>query len=304
MSFAIAGGNVEFRVSVLPTVHGENIVMRILDREKGIVDLESLGLNLRSVDSLNALMSRPEGLILVTGPTGSGKTTTLYSMLSRISSERTNIMTMEDPVEYPLPLLRQTSVNEQVKLDFASGIRAILRQDPDVILVGEIRDQETASMALRASMTGHQVYSTLHANSALGALARLNALGVSREEIAGNLIGVIGQRLVRKLCEHCKVLSEKPACQALPEGVVQHYTATGCSFCDYQGYHGRAAIAEVLQITDEIESCFLEKTPPMQLLSAATGGGFETMAADAIEKINQGVTSVEEVCRVVDLKRQ
>ncbi len=298
MSFAIAGGNVEFRVSVLPTVHGENIVMRILDREKGIVPLDSLGLGTRALESVNALMSRPEGLILVTGPTGSGKTTTLYSMLSCISSEHTNIMTMEDPVEYPLPLLRQTSVNEQVKLDFASGIRAILRQDPDVILIGEIRDHETASMALRASMTGHQVYSTLHANSALGALARLNSLGVSKDEIVGNLIGVIGQRLVRKLCNHCKSVSDDHSCV---EGVEQHFEALGCSVCDYQGYRGRVAIVEVLNITGSIESCYLENATPLELLAAARQCGFEQMAADAVNKVNQGITSLKEACRVVEL---
>ncbi len=314
MSFAIAGGNVEFRVSALPTVHGENIVLRILDREKGIVELESLGLGKSSLLSLNKLMARPEGLILVTGPTGSGKTTTLYSMLNQISSERTNIMTMEDPVEYPLPLLRQTSVNDQVKLDFASGIRAILRQDPDIILVGEIRDHETASMALRASMTGHQVFSTLHANSALGALARLHGLGVNKAEIVGNLIGVVGQRLVRKLCRHCKV--EVPAnasagnydtgnnLEILSGNMASQYRAVGCSACDHQGYKGRVALIEVLTINDDIESCFLDDASPARLQEAALSNGLELLYVDAVDKINRGITSFEEASRVVDISRQ
>ena len=297
MSFAIAGGNVEFRVSALPTVHGENIVLRILDREKGIVALDSLEFRQSALQSLNALLARPEGLILVTGPTGSGKTTTLYSMLSKISSEHTNIMTMEDPVEYPLPLLRQTSVNDQLKLDFASGIRAILRQDPDVILVGEIRDQETAGMALRASMTGHQVFSTLHANSALGALARLHGLGIRKSEIVGNLIGIVGQRLVRKLCSHCKVAVNSDSTSV----EFQQFQAVGCELCDHQGYAGRLALLEVLAIDDDIESCFLAEASPAELLEAATGNGFEPIASDAIDKVRQGLTSFEEASRVVNL---
>ena len=297
MSFAIAGGNVEFRVSALPTVHGENIVLRILDREKGIVALDSLEFRQSALQSLNALLARPEGLILVTGPTGSGKTTTLYSMLSKISSEHTNIMTMEDPVEYPLPLLRQTSVNDQLKLDFASGIRAILRQDPDVILVGEIRDQETAGMALRASMTGHQVFSTLHANSALGALARLHGLGIRKSEIVGNLIGIVGQRLVRKLCSHCKVAVNSDSTSVES----QQFQAVGCELCDHQGYAGRLALLEVLAIDDDIESCFLAEASPAELLEAATGNGFEPIVSDAVDKVRQGLTSFEEASRVVNL---
>ena len=259
LSFDVAGSPVEFRVSVLPTIHGENIVLRILDRQKGIVPMTSLGLSEQSFSTLNLMMARPEGLILVTGPTGSGKTTTLYSMLNQISDERINIMTMEDPVEYPLPLLRQTTVNEQVKLDFAEGIKAILRQDPDVILIGEIRDQQTAEMALRASMTGHQVYSTLHANSAIGSLSRLADIGVGRSAIVGNIIGIVAQRLVRKLCDHCKK-------SAVPDEFEQsiigqcdrHYCAVGCDLCEQQGYKGRVSITEVLRFNAEIEEVIVK----------------------------------------------
>jgi type II secretory ATPase GspE/PulE/Tfp pilus assembly ATPase PilB-like protein len=295
ISFKIAGGSVEFRVSVLPTIHGENIVLRILDKEKGIVPLERLGLTDESLALLNSMMQQPEGLILVTGPTGSGKTTTLYSLLDRISSEHINIMTMEDPVEYPLPLLRQTSVNDQVKLDFATGIRAILRQDPDVILVGEVRDVETARMALRASMTGHQVYSTLHANSAVGALLRLQSLGVSKDELSGNLIGIIGQRLVRKLCVHCKQSVE----QAGRESSVAE--PVGCHHCDWQGYKGREVVVEILKITAELESLFLAGASPASLKTHAIKKGFKPMADDAQAKINSGVTSFSEASRVIDL---
>lgn len=299
MSFAIAGGMVEFRASVLPTVHGENIVLRILDKEKGIVALDNLGLSEMAVIQLHKMIAQPEGLVLITGPTGSGKTTTLYSLLSRISNEHINIMTMEDPVEYPLPLLRQTSVNQQIKLDFANGIRAILRQDPDVILVGEIRDAETARMALRASMTGHQVYSTLHANSAIGALSRLHSLGVRKDELSGNLIGIIGQRLVRKLCEHCKQCREQTAFSA-----ALGCEPVGCVHCDWQGYQGRAAVVEILTITPELEALFLSGASPASLRSHAFENGFTSIADDALSKVVNGVTSYVEAARVVDLNAE
>jgi len=208
LSMNISGGDIEFRVSCMPTVHGENVVLRVLDRQKGIVPLDELGLKPEILQQLDKSMRRPEGLILITGPTGSGKTTTLYSMLNHKSNESINIMTLEDPVEYPMPLVRQTSVNEQVKLDFSSGIKSILRQDPDVILVGEIRDSHAAEMVFRASMTGHQVYSTLHSNSALGAISRLQDLGVTPDLIGANIISIVGQRLVRKLCLTCRVPEE------------------------------------------------------------------------------------------------
>ncbi len=204
ISLMLSGHQVDFRVSAQPTTHGENLVLRILDRDKGIVPLEELGLQPEELKTLKLMLARPEGIILVTGPTGSGKTTTLYSILSYINTEAVNIMTLEDPVEYPMAMIRQTSVNEVVKLDFASGIRSMMRQDPDIILVGEIRDQETAEMAFRAAMTGHQVYSTLHTNSSIGAVPRLMDLGVLPDIMAGNIIGVIAQRLMRKICVHCR----------------------------------------------------------------------------------------------------
>ncbi len=204
ISLTLFGRPIDFRVSAQPTSYGENIVLRILDRNKGIVALEDLGLADSALATLRLMMARPEGLLLVTGPTGSGKTTTLYSMLNYVNSESVNIMTLEDPVEYPMSMIRQTSVNTAAKLDFATGIRSMLRQDPDIILVGEIRDEDTADMALRAAMTGHQVYSTLHTNSAVGAIPRLLDLGIVPDILAGNIIGIVAQRLVRKLCPHCR----------------------------------------------------------------------------------------------------
>ena len=204
ISLSLSGRPVDFRVSTLPTVYGENIVLRVLDRQKGIVPLDKLDLQDDEITLLKLMVARPEGIILVTGPTGSGKTTTLYSILSYLNTESVNIMTLEDPVEYPMTMIRQTSANETSRLDFASGIRSMMRQDPDIILVGEIRDDDTATMALRAAMTGHQVFSTLHTNSALGAIPRLLDIGVKPDILAGNIIGVIAQRLVRKLCEKCK----------------------------------------------------------------------------------------------------
>ncbi len=204
ISLSLTGRQVDFRVASQITTHGENIVLRILDRQKGIVPLDQLGLQPDQLAMLKRMIARPEGIILVTGPTGSGKTTTLYSILNHINHDGVNIMTLEDPVEYPMTLIRQTSVNEAAKLDFGNGIRSLMRQDPDIILVGEIRDEDTAQMAFRAAMTGHQVYSTLHSNSAIGAVPRLVDIGLSSEIMAGNIIGVVAQRLVRRLCRHCR----------------------------------------------------------------------------------------------------
>src|SRR3954468_19301368 len=204
ISATMSGRVVDFRVASLPTTHGENLVLRILDRQKGIVPLDKLNLEEAQLELVKLMIARPAGIILVTGPTGSGKTTTLYSILNHINSDAINVMTLEDPVEYPMTLIRQTSVSDAAKLDFANGIRAMMRQDPDVILVGEVRDEETAEMAFRAAMTGHQVYSTPHTNSAAGAFPRLLDIGIVPDILAGNIIGILGQRLVRKLCRTCR----------------------------------------------------------------------------------------------------
>jgi len=293
----VSGRSIEFRVSCMPTVHGENVVLRILDRQKGIVPLEKLGLQKKSLRELMVSMERPGGLILITGPTGSGKTTTLYSMLSHKSDERINIMTLEDPVEYPMPLLRQTTVNNQVKLDFSTGIKSILRQDPDVILVGEIRDSEVAEMVFRASMTGHQVYSTLHANSAVGAIARLKDLGVSPAFIGDSVIAIVGQRLVRKLCVKCRVPASDM--QSM-EDVLKPYSAAGCDECDGQGYKGRIAVAEVLRFTDGLRELIVSDESASVISQHALQQGYTSLSMEAKRLVGSGLTSITELSRVID----
>jgi general secretion pathway protein E/type IV pilus assembly protein PilB len=307
ISLSLTGRQVDFRVASQITTHGENIVLRILDRQKGIVPLDQLGLQPEQLAMLKRMIQRPEGIILVTGPTGSGKTTTLYSILNHINHDGINVMTLEDPVEYPMTLIRQTSVNEAAKLDFANGIRSLMRQDPDVILVGEVRDEDTAQMAFRAAMTGHQVYSTLHTNSALGAIPRLVDIGLSPEIMAGNIIGVVAQRLVRKVCRHCrqpyvangadcKLLGVKP--DAKPPTL---YRAVGCDHCDYQGYRGRLAIMELLKVDGEIDELMASRATARELLKAALAKGFRTLADDGARRVLDGSTSVDELMRVVDL---
>jgi len=297
LSMNVSGRSIEFRVSCMPTVHGENIVLRILDRQKGIVPLDKLGLHNHTLKKLTDSMERPEGLILITGPTGSGKTTTLYSMLAHKSDERINIMTLEDPVEYPMAMLRQTTVNEQVKLDFSSGIKSILRQDPDVILVGEIRDGEVAEMVFRASMTGHQVYSTLHANSAAGAIARLKDIGVTPSIISDSVISIVGQRLVRKLCLNCRVTASEPT----DEGQCFTHKPGGCDSCNSQGYRGRIAVIEVLRFNDVIRDLVVSDANVSAISEYAAQQGYSNLPMEAMKLVYAGVTSITEVSRVIDI---
>jgi len=306
ISATMSGRVVDFRVASLPTTHGENLVLRILDRQKGIVPLDKLGLEESQLDLLKRMIARPEGIILVTGPTGSGKTTTLYSILNHINSDGVNIMTLEDPVEYPMTLIRQTSVSEAAKLDFANGIRAMMRQDPDAILVGEIRDQETAEMAFRAAMTGHQVYSTLHTNSAAGAFPRLLDIGIVPDILAGNIIGILGQRLVRRLCRTCRQsyepdLRERKLLGMGPTEDGLAYRSVGCEQCDYQGYKGRQSILELLKIDPAIDELVARRATAREIVTAARAAGFCTLADDGVRLVRAGVTSLEEVMRVVDL---
>ena len=307
IGLTVSGRQVDFRVACQPTIHGENIVLRVLDRQKGIVPLENLGLADEHLQRLKLMIARPEGIILVTGPTGSGKTTTLYSVLSHINTEGIHIMTLEDPVEYPMALVRQTSVAETSKLDFANGIRSMMRQDPDVILVGEIRDAETAEMAFRAAMTGHQVYSTLHTNSAIGTIPRLLDIGVLPDIMAGNIIGIVAQRLIRRLCDHCKspYHAETHEMQLFgnPEGAVRPvlYRATGCERCDFQGYRGRIAIMELLRIDMGIDELIARRATTHEIRTRALAQGFVTLADDGLRRVLNGTTSLEELGRVIDL---
>ena len=307
ISLNISGRLVDFRVSAQPTIHGENVVLRILDRQKGIVPLDQVGLDDAQLDQLKLMIARPEGIILVTGPTGSGKTTTLYSVLNHINEEGINIMTLEDPVEYPMAMIRQTSVAESAKLDFANGIRSMMRQDPDIILVGEIRDADTAEMAFRAAMTGHQVYSTLHTNSAIGVIPRLLDIGVLPDIMAGNIIGVVAQRLVRKLCPHCKKPYKPEAHETRLLGLADDappptlYRASGCEHCEYQGYRGRQAIMELLRMDADLDELVARRATNREIKQAALAKGFRTLAEDGLRRVREGSTSLEEVGRVVDL---
>ena len=307
ISLNISGRAVDFRVAAQPTIHGENVVLRILDREKGIVPIDGLGLDEHHLEMLKKMIARPEGIILVTGPTGSGKTTTLYSVLNHINEESVNVMTLEDPVEYPMAMIRQTSVAEAAKLDFANGIRSMMRQDPDVILVGEIRDAETAEMAFRAAMTGHQVYSTLHTNSAIGVFPRLTDIGILPDIMAGNIIGVIAQRLLRRLCTHCRrpYPAEPHELRILglenEQPVPTVYRSAGCEACNYQGYRGRVAIMELLRLDGDIDELIARRATVREIRNAALAKGFRPLAEDGLRRVRDGTTSLEEVGRVVDL---
>jgi type II secretory ATPase GspE/PulE/Tfp pilus assembly ATPase PilB-like protein len=306
LNLNLCGRPVDFRVATHPTIHGENFALRVLDREKSIMPLESMNLCEDILEALKLTMKRPEGILLITGPTGSGKTTMLYSLLSHLNTESVNIMTLEDPVEYPVNLMRQTSVAEVNKVDFANGIRSIMRQDPDIILVGEIRDEETATMAFRAAMTGHQVLSTLHTNSALGVFPRLLDIGISAEIMAGNIMGVIAQRLVRVLCPHCKKAYTPDEAERRLLGLAarpekQIYRHVGCKDCHYSGYRSRMALMEFLRIDDDINTLLARHATLDEIRKAATEKGFVTLAHDGIRRVLEARTSLAELMRVVDL---
>lgn len=306
LNMNLCGRPIDFRVSTHPTINGENIVLRVLDREKSIIPLERMGLRTNTLDELKFMMTRPEGIVIVTGPTGSGKTTTLYSLLSHLNTEAVNIMTLEDPVEYPVTMMRQTSVAEVNKVDFANGIRSIMRQDPDIILVGEIRDEDTATMAFRAAMTGHQVFSTLHTNSALGTFPRLLDIGISPEIMAGNIIGVVAQRLVRVLCPHCKEAvkpsdDERKILGVSQSEAVQIFRHKGCKRCGFSGFRGRMAIIELLRVDSDMDALIARRAHLDELRKLALQKGFVTLADDGVRRILEGYTSIDEVMRVIDL---
>lgn len=306
MSLTLNGRPVDFRVSTQPTIYGENIVLRVLDREKSIVNLDRMNLSNETMHKLEVMLARPEGILVVTGPTGSGKTTTLYSLLAQVNDETVNIMTLEDPVEYPLTLMRQTSVNEVARMDFANGIRSIMRQDPDIILVGEVRDKETAEMAFRAAMTGHQVFTTLHTNSALGAFPRLLDIGIQPDIMAGNIIGIIAQRLVRMLCSHCKEAyapsqEERMLLGSAADSVSFLYRPVGCKSCGNKGYRGRTPIMELLVMDGDIDELVARRATAKELRAEAVLKGFRSLAEEGITRALDGITSLAEVARTVDL---
>lgn len=306
ISMLIRGRDVDFRAAVQPTLHGENFVLRVLERHKSIMPMDQMGFSEDRMNTLRLMLARPYGIILVSGPTGSGKTTTLYSILNELNTESVNIMTLEDPVEYPMARIRQASAADNPKMDFANGIRSMMRQDPDIIFVGEIRDQETAEMAFRAAMTGHQVFSTVHANSAVLTVVRLLDLGISVSVMTGNLIGIVAQRLVRLLCPKCKESydggdSEKALLGAAPHLPLTLYRSVGCPDCKGQGYKGRTSIMELLRFDRELDDLLSRNARSPELLAHARGKGFTTLAEDGLSRVLAGTTSLEEVARVVDL---
>jgi len=323
---AVAGVDIDFRVAVMPTVHGENIVIRILDHRRALLPLEKLGFEEGVLAQLTRVLERPEGMVLVTGPTGCGKTTTLYSILGKLSRVDVNIMTLEEPVEYQVNLVRQTAVQEAQGLTFAEGVRGILRQDPDIVFIGEVRDNDTAQMALRAAMTGHKVFSTLHCNDALGALPRLIDLGLHPRMLASNVSGVIAQRLVRKLCPHCKRAraatteeirllegaSEAPSTAsgfaeaqspylAPAAKVPTLFEAGSCDACDGTGYRGRVAVAEIIRITAGLDELIAADAPRSAMLRQIKADGFRGMAEDGLAKFRRGDIDFDGLRRAVDL---
>jgi type IV pilus assembly protein PilB len=292
----------DLRVSCFPTIHGENIAIRVLDKSRSF-GLDALGFPSVDLATFRKCIMRPHGLFLVTGPTGSGKTTTLYSALNEINSVEKNIVTLEDPVEYELAGVRQTQINPRAGLTFAVGLRALLRQDPDVMLVGEMRDLETVEIAIRAAMTGHLVFSTLHTNDAVGAVPRLMDMGVAPYLLSSSLIGVLAQRLVRVLCRECKyeVTPEEAGAHRLGDAakdVVKAFKARGCANCNKTGYRGRMGVFELL-VTDTIRVTEYGTDPEALRKAAIKANALSPMLADAVTKINAGATTVDEVLRSV-----
>jgi general secretion pathway protein E len=303
VTLRVGGHEVDVRVSTIPSQHGERVVLRILDRESARLDLGGLGMSERDVRLFQRLLDRPHGILLVTGPTGSGKTTTLYAALNRLNDRKRNIMTVEDPIEYELEGIGQTQVNPRTDLTFARGLRAILRQDPDIIMVGEIRDQETAEVAVRSSMTGHFVLSTLHTNSAVGSVTRLIDMGVERYLLAPMLVGLVAQRLVRRLCPACRVEDRaSDADQALLGGAIEVgqpiYRAEGCSKCHNEGYRGRVGLYEIVAVDERMQKLIHDGASEAELVEAARKAS-PSLWDDGVAKAVAGLTSVEEIARVL-----
>ncbi len=299
----VGNKSIDLRVSLQPTLFGENLVMRILDKSSIMIGIESLGFSKEDFNTFADIVRAPHGMVLVTGPTGSGKTTTLYSAINRINTEDRSIMTMEDPTEYQIPLVRQTQVNPQIGLTYAAGLRAILRQDPDIIMVGEIRDLETAEIAVHAALTGHLVFSTLHTNDAASAFTRLVDMGVESFLASSSIMGVIAQRLIRVICEKCKK-EYKPTKAELDElGIVSKedivfYRGAGCPLCKGTGYKGRIGIFSILRATARIQELVVAHAPATDIDKMARSEGMHSLRDDCLGKVRKGITTVEEMFRV------
>lgn len=304
-SMSIEKGSYDFRLSTTPTLYGESVVMRILDQQKILLKLEDLGFMGRNLEVFSEIIHSPYGILLITGPTGSGKTTTLYAALNEIKSIQNKVLTIEDPIEYQLPLVQQVQVNDKVGFTFFSALKSFLRQDPDIIMVGEIRDTETLGAAAQASLTGHMVFSTLHTNNAASAISRMSQMGLENYLIADSILGIVAQRLVRKICSHCKQ-EVKPHKDLLAK-VEKHISSTtlfykgkGCSQCDFSGYAGRIMIAEILVIDEEISKMIAKGSTNFEISKYAQDNkGFKPMFFDGLKKASMGITTLDDVLRVV-----
>ena len=298
MTVHLGGRAVDLRVSTMPSSYGERVVLRLMDKNAGQLNVDDLGMDEKNRISLDSMIARPHGIILVTGPTGSGKTTTLYAALQQMDRQQRNIMTVEDPIEYDLPGVSQTQINQRAGMTFAKSLRAILRQDPDVILVGEIRDKETAEIAIQASLTGHLVLSTLHTNTAAGAVTRLQDLGIDSYLLASTLRGVLAQRLVRKLCEDCKVEEESSSLVELHLGVGERsYQAAGCNKCHWTGYNGRQSLFEIAEVDDGLQRLIHEQVGEPDMESYIRQS-VPSIIESGFDLVKQGKTDLKEVLRV------
>jgi type IV pilus assembly protein PilB len=307
LNFSVGTAEIDLRVSTLPTVFGEKVVMRLLPKSNKAPTLSELGIRAGGLKALETQILRPHGIILMTGPTGSGKTTSLYSILSKLSSGKVNIVTIEDPVEYQIPGVNQVQVNTQVGLTFATALRSFLRQDPNVILVGEIRDRETAELAIQAALTGHEVFSTLHTNSAAGALPRMMDMGAEPFLVASAINCIVGQRILRKVCAHCRVAYNPPpevvenikqVLGKLVPAKIELFKGQGCAECGNTGYLGRVGVYEVLVVSEKITRLILERSTSADIEKQAVEEGMVTMKQDGYLKALEGVTTLEEVLRV------
>ena len=302
ITLRVAGKPIDVRVSTIPTGHGERVVLRLLDKQAGRLDLSKLGMDDATLVHMDKLIREPHGIILVTGPTGSGKTTTLYAALSRLDPKALNIMTVEDPIEYDLDGISQTQINVRIEMSFARALRTILRQDPDVVMIGEIRDLETAQIAVQASLTGHLVFATLHTNDAVSAVTRLVDMGVEPFLLASSLIGVGAQRLVRRLCLECRKPFDADATQLKALGFTPrpgtYFTAHGCPACNHSGYRGRTGIYELLSVDDRLRRLIHDRSSEQVLREQAAAQGMRSLRDDGMRWAAEGAISLEEVVRV------
>jgi type IV pilus assembly protein PilB len=300
----VGGKNLDLRISILPTVYGEKVVIRLLDRGSFLMSRKNLGFTESNALKFEQLLKIPHGIILVTGPTGSGKTTTLYSALRELNNPATNIITLEDPVEYRLDGVNQVQINPKIGLNFANGLRSILRQDPNIIMVGEIRDEETVKLAVRAAITGHLVLSTMHTNDAASSVVRMIDMGVEPYLVASALVGVISQRLIRKICPDCKKAYQASKKELKLLGLDEKqdillYRGEGCSNCHGLGYKGRTAIHEILIINNQHRDLINQKVSSEKLAKLSLKQGMETMYANCVQLVVQGITTIEEMVKVV-----